>query len=169
MVQVIRGYRNYNTNDDSTNMSPVGIIIGGEELHNNHHAYPTAAKFSLRPWEFDIGWMYIKLFGYIGLCRVKRLAPKPVIQNTQNTDSKLITQSLLQSKLAVITDYTQRVLKPIYKKEKFHLSFKLLADHPNRLNEKQESKVNNLLAKNIKLSTVYDLKNKLHELLHSRK
>ena len=87
------GYRNYNTNDDSTNMSPVGIIIGGEELHNNHHAYPTAAKFSLRPWEFDIGWMYIKLFGYIGLCRVKRLAPKPVIQNTQNTDSKLITQS----------------------------------------------------------------------------
>ena len=51
------GYRNYNTNDDSTNMSPIGIIIGGEELHNNHHAYPTAAKFSLRPWEFDIGWM----------------------------------------------------------------------------------------------------------------
>ena len=162
------GYRNFNTNDDSTNMSPVGIIIGGEELHNNHHAYPTAAKFSLRPWEFDIGWMYIKLFGWMGLCRVKRLAPKPVVQNEQNTDSKLITQSILQSKLAVITDYTQKVLKPIYKKENFRLSFKLLADHPNRLSEKQETKVNDLLAKNNKLNAVYNLKNKLHELLHSR-
>ena len=67
-------------------MSPIGILIGGEELHNNHHAYPTAAKFSLRPWEFDIGWMYIKIFGLFGLCKVKRLAPKPIIQETENTD-----------------------------------------------------------------------------------
>ena len=80
----------------------------------------------------------------------------------------LITQSILQSKLAVITDYTHRVLKPIYKKEDFDLSFKLLADHPNRLSEKQENKVNNLLAMNDKLSIVYKLKNTLHELLHSR-
>tara|TARA_B100000900_G_scaffold30378_1_gene23072 strand:+ start:85 stop:1044 length:960 start_codon:yes stop_codon:yes gene_type:complete len=162
------GYRNYNTNDDSTNMSPVGIIIGGEELHNNHHAYPTAAKFSLRPWEFDIGWMYIKIFSYIKLCKVKRLAPKPVIQDTQNTDSKIITQSLLQSKLAVITDFTHKVLKPVYKKEKFNLAFKLLADHPERLNSNEENKINSLLKNYSKLNTVYALKNKLHEILHSR-
>ncbi len=162
------GYRNYNTNDDSTNMSPVGIIIGGEELHNNHHAYPTAAKFSLRPWEFDIGWMYIKLFSFIKLCKVKRLAPKPIIQDIENTDSKIITQSLLQSKLAVITDYTHKVLKPVYKKEKFNFSFKLLADHPERLNSNQENKINSLLKDYTKLNTVYSLKNKLHEILHSR-
>ena len=162
------GYRNYNTNDDSTNMSPVGIIIGGEELHNNHHAYPTAAKFSLRPWEFDIGWMYIKIFSYIKLCKVKRLAPKPIIQSQENTDSKIITQSLLQSKLAVITDFTQKVLKPVYKKEKFNLSFKLLADHPQRLNSNQEYKINSLLANYSRLNKVYLLKNKLHEILHSR-
>ena len=162
------GYRNYNTNDDSTNMSPVGIIIGGEELHNNHHAYPTAAKFSLRPWEFDIGWMYIKIFSFMKLCKVKRLAPKPVIQDTENTDSKIITQSLLQSKLAVITDFTHKVLKPVYKKEKFNFSFKLLADHPERLNSNQESKINNLLKDYSNLNTVYSLKNKLHEILHSR-
>ncbi len=162
------GYRNYNTNDDSTNMSPIGIIIGGEELHNNHHAYPTAAKFSLRPWEFDIGWMYIKIFGFLKLCSVKRLAPKPIIQETENTDSKIITQSLLQSKLAVITDFTHKVLKPVYKKEKFKLSFKLLADHPNRLNQNEETIVNKYLSRNIKLNTIYNLKNKLHELLHSR-
>lgn len=162
------GYRNYNTNDDSTNMSPIGIIIGGEELHNNHHAYPTAAKFSLRPWEFDIGWMYIKIFGSIGLCKVKRIAPKPVIQKNENTDSKIITQSLLQSKLAVITDFTQKVLKPVYRKEKFKLSFKLLADHPQRLNENQEIKVKALLDSNSTLHTIYTLKNRLHEILHSR-
>ena len=162
------GYRNYNTNDDSTNMSPVGIIIGGEELHNNHHAYPTAAKFSLRPWEFDIGWMYIKIFGAIGLCKVKRIAPMPIIQKNENTDSKLIAQSLLQSKLAVITDYTQKVLKPAYQKEKFKLSFKLLADHPQRLNEHQEDKINALLENNSTLHTIYILKNRLHEILHSR-
>ncbi len=162
------GYRNYNTNDDSTNMLPVGIIIGGEELHNNHHAYPTAAKFSLRPWEFDIGWMYIKIFGFLGLCNVKRLAPKPVIQKIENTDSKIITQSLLQSKLVVITDFTHKVLKPLYKKEKFRLSFKLLADHPHRLNPNQENEVNTFLANNKKLNTVYALKNKLHEILHTR-
>jgi stearoyl-CoA desaturase (delta-9 desaturase) len=162
------GYRNYNTNDDSTNMSPVGIIIGGEELHNNHHAYPTAAKFSLRPWEFDIGWMYIKIFSAIGLCKVKRVAPKPIIQKTENTDSKIITQSLLQSKLAVITDFTQKVLKPAYQKEKFKLSFKLLADHPQRLSEHQENKVNELLENCSTLQTIYALKNRLHEILHSR-
>ena len=162
------GYRNYNTNDDSTNMSPIGIIIGGEELHNNHHAYPTAAKFSLRPWEFDIGWMYIKIFGAIGLCKVKRIAPMPIIQKNENTDSKLIAQSLLQSKLAVITDYTQKVLKPAYQKEQFKLSFKLLADHPQRLNEHQEDKINALLENNSTLHTIYILKNRLHEILHSR-
>ena len=162
------GYRNYNTNDDSTNMSPIGIIIGGEELHNNHHAYPTAAKFSLRPWEFDIGWMYIKIFSFIKLCKVKRLAPKAIIQDTENTDSKAITQSLLQSKLAVITDFTHKVLKPVYKKEKFNFSFKLLADHPERLDSNQENKIKLLLKDYSKLEIVYSLKNKLHEILHSR-
>jgi stearoyl-CoA desaturase (delta-9 desaturase) len=149
-------------------MSPIGIIIGGEELHNNHHAYPTAAKFSLRPWEFDIGWMYIKIFGIFGLCKVKRVAPKPVIQEKENTDAKTITQSLLQSKLAVITDFTQRVLKPAYQEERFKLSFKLLADHPQRLNESQENKLNALLKNDSTLNTIYKLKNKLHEILHSR-
>jgi len=75
---------------------------------------------------------------------------------------------LLQSKLAVITDYTQKVLKPAYQKEQFKLSFKLLADHPQRLNEHQEDKINALLENNSTLHTIYILKNRLHEILHSR-
>ncbi len=162
------GYRNYNTNDDSTNLTPLAIIIGGEELHNNHHAYPTAAKFSLRPWEFDIGWMYIKIFGYLGLCKVKRLAPMPIIKDKESSCSKEIAMSLLQSKLVVITDFTHKVMKPIYKKDKFKLSFKLLADHPVRLNTKEETKINLALKNNKQLDIVYSLKNKLHEILHTR-
>lgn len=70
------GYRNYASPDTSTNVSPWGIIIGGEELHNNHHAYGTSAKFSTKWYEFDIGWLYIRVLQFLGLATVKKLAPK---------------------------------------------------------------------------------------------
>jgi stearoyl-CoA desaturase (delta-9 desaturase) len=63
------GYRNFETEDASTNLVPVGVLIGGEELHNNHHAFPTSARFSLRPGEFDIGWFYIRALAALGLCK----------------------------------------------------------------------------------------------------
>ena len=67
------GYRNTKTDDSSTNISPWGIIIGGEELHNNHHADPASAKLSMKPWEFDLGWMYIQLLRRAGLAKVRAL------------------------------------------------------------------------------------------------
>ncbi|WP_042885704.1 fatty acid desaturase [Cupriavidus necator] len=70
------GYRTYAPNDTSTNIVPWGILIGGEELHNNHHAYVTSARLSSRWWEFDLGWMYIRLLVTLGLARVRRVAPK---------------------------------------------------------------------------------------------
>src|SRR5947207_4160622 len=71
------GYRNWPTDDVSTNMLPWGILIGGEELHNNHHAYPTSAKFSTKWYEFDLGWMYLKIMSALGLATIKRIAPVP--------------------------------------------------------------------------------------------
>jgi stearoyl-CoA desaturase (delta-9 desaturase) len=70
------GYRNYASPDTSTNVAPWGIVIGGEELHNNHHAYGTSAKFSTKWYEFDLGWCYIKVLSFFGLAKVKKLAPK---------------------------------------------------------------------------------------------
>jgi len=67
------GYRNTKTDDYSTNISPWGIIIGGEELHNNHHADPASAKLSMKSWEFDLGWMYIQLLRRAGLAKVRAL------------------------------------------------------------------------------------------------
>ena len=65
------GYRNGETKDHSKNLTPIGIIIGGEELHNNHHLDPASPKFSLKPWEFDIGWMYLKMFESFRLAKIK--------------------------------------------------------------------------------------------------
>ena len=66
------GYRNYETKDTARNLVPIAIWIGGEELHNNHHKDGASAKFSHKPWEFDIGWMYIKLFEKLGLVEVRK-------------------------------------------------------------------------------------------------
>jgi len=65
------GYRNGETKDHSRNISPIGIIVGGEELHNNHHLAPASPKFSLKPWEFDIGWFYIRILSMLGLAKVR--------------------------------------------------------------------------------------------------
>lgn len=70
------GYRNFASPDTSTNLVPIGIIIGGEELHNNHHAYGTSAKFSSKWYEFDLGWMYISILKFFGLAEVKKVLPK---------------------------------------------------------------------------------------------
>jgi stearoyl-CoA desaturase (delta-9 desaturase) len=65
------GYRNGETKDHSRNIFPIGIIVGGEELHNNHHLDPASPKFSRKPWEFDIGWMWFKLFEAVGLAKIR--------------------------------------------------------------------------------------------------
>lgn len=91
-----RGYRNWPTEDASTNIVPWGIVIGGEELHNNHHAFTTSAKLSSKWYEFDIGWMYIRILEALGLAQVTRIAPVP-----RFTAPRLIPN--LQTLQAVIT------------------------------------------------------------------
>ena len=91
------GYRNFSSPDTSTNLFPIGIIIGGEELHNNHHAYGTSAKFSSKWYEFDLGWMYISIMKAVGLAKVKKVAPKLKLSKhvqeevTENTLHGIIT------------------------------------------------------------------------------
>ena len=70
------GYRHYTVNDTSTNITPFAFWIGGEELHNNHHAFPTSARFSMKWYEFDLGWLYIRMLETVGLARVKKVAPQ---------------------------------------------------------------------------------------------
>lgn len=74
------GYRNFSSPDASTNLFPFGLVIGGEELHNNHHAHATSAKFSSKWYEFDMGWLYIRVLQMLGLAKVRRIAPKRVLR-----------------------------------------------------------------------------------------
>ncbi len=111
------GYRNFECEDASTNLSPVGILIGGEELHNNHHTYPTSAKFSIKPWEFDIGWGYISILSLLGLAKVKRIAPQEKIIPGKSLDADTV-KAVFYNRFQVLSQYTQAVLLPIFQQAK---------------------------------------------------
>ncbi len=103
------GYRNFQAKDASTNLSPWGILIGGEELHNNHHAYATSAKLSNRWFEFDIGWMYIRLFEMMGQARVKNVAPAVRLDRSK-TECDLVTlQAVITHRYDVLAKYARDV------------------------------------------------------------
>jgi stearoyl-CoA desaturase (Delta-9 desaturase) len=99
------GYRNYEAPDASTNISPWGIIIGGEELHNNHHTYPTSAKFSVKPYEFDIGWVYINLMSKIGWATVKKVPPKLVLGDIKPVADEKTLEAVIANRYEVMARY----------------------------------------------------------------
>ncbi|MDP1681108.1 MAG: fatty acid desaturase [Burkholderiales bacterium] len=101
------GYRNFSADDASTNISPWGIIIGGEELHNNHHAYPTSAKLSSKWFEFDIGWLYIRTFEILGLATVKRVAPKVKLDLAKTICDAETVQAVITHRYEVMGKYVK--------------------------------------------------------------
>ncbi len=100
------GYRNFEAQDASTNISPWGIIIGGEELHNNHHTYPTSAKFSVKPFEFDIGWGYIRAFEMLGWAKVRKTAPK-LRQGEIKPADKDTLEAIIANRYEVMAHYAR--------------------------------------------------------------
>jgi stearoyl-CoA desaturase (Delta-9 desaturase) len=110
------GYRNYACDDASTNIVPWAVWIGGEELHNNHHAYPSSAKFSQRWYEFDIGWMYISIMRALGLASVKRLAPKLQLQSPKPACDAATLSAVIAHRYEVMQRFA-RALKGINREE----------------------------------------------------
>ncbi|MEC9205752.1 MAG: fatty acid desaturase [Pseudomonadota bacterium] len=172
------GYRNFDTSDDSTNIMPLAFVIGGEELHNNHHAFPTAAKFSYKPWEFDIGWFYIKIFSILKLVKVKRLAPKTIIEKTNKELDSDTSYALIRSKITVITNYTKKVIKPVLKRESKNANNELkklikkskvsFIKQPDRISNQSIIDLQKIFNESKTLSIVYELKNKLYSILNER-
>ena len=101
------GYRNFEAPDASTNISPWGIMIGGEELHNNHHTYPTSAKFSVKPYEFDIGWVYIRALEFVGLARVKKVPPKLQLGSIQPVADEQTLEALIAHRYEVMAGFAR--------------------------------------------------------------
>ena len=103
------GYRNFEAQDASTNLVPWGIIIGGEELHNNHHTYPTSAKFSVKKYEFDIGWVYISMLQAVGWAKVKKTAPKLQMGEVKPVADERTLEALIANRYEVMAGYARGV------------------------------------------------------------
>ena len=127
------GYRNFETTDTATNLTPWGVWIGGEELHNNHHAFPSSAKFALRKFEVDIGWGVIKFFESIGMAKVLRVAPTLDVRPNINVPDTETIKALLAHRFQAMTDYQRNVLKPALKEEAQATGSKLRAMLPRQL------------------------------------
>ncbi|CBJ37134.1 putative fatty acid desaturase [Ralstonia solanacearum CMR15] len=109
------GYRNFDCEDASTNVFPWGLIIGGEELHNNHHTYATSAKFSIKWYEFDVGWGYIRALEMVGLAKVKKVAPKARFGDVKPVDQNTL-EAIIANRYDVMARYAKTV-KVAYRQE----------------------------------------------------
>jgi len=103
------GYRNFEATDASTNLVPWGIIIGGEELHNNHHTYPTSAKFSMKPYEFDIGWVYISAMKAVGLASVKKTPPQLMLGEVKPVADEKTLEAIIANRYEVMARYAREM------------------------------------------------------------
>lgn len=115
------GYRNFITPDTSRNIYPWAFFIGGEELHNNHHTYANAAKFSVHWWEFDIGWLMIRILQFFGLAKPKAVPPKPHYINNKNVIDIDTIKALMRNRFEVLACYTKKVIVPVVREEKSKL------------------------------------------------
>ena len=167
------GYRNFECKDAATNVLPWGIVLGGEELHNNHHAFPSSAKFALRPWEFDIGWWYIRGLNALGLVKIRRVAPTPVFQNDAAVGLDTV-QAVILNRLHVLRHYGRNVIVPAYKAEKRNAcamrtkllsgARKLMIRDRGLLKPAEQRHLRLALARSKALDTVYDFRVKLEKI-----
>jgi stearoyl-CoA desaturase (delta-9 desaturase) len=162
------GYRNFECADAARNVVPWGLLLAGEELHNNHHAFPSSAKFSVRRWEFDIGWLYISIFKTLGLARVLRTAPEPVkVEPRVHIDLENV-RAVIVNRMHVLRDYTRNVTLPVFREElrnaRGALSSrvrKLLVREPALLDVNAKSRLSEVLASNQTLKTVHEFRERL--------
>ncbi|MCP1291852.1 MULTISPECIES: DesA family fatty acid desaturase [Chromobacterium] len=110
------GYRNFENEDASTNIFPWGILVGGEELHNNHHTFGTSAKLSYKWYEFDIGWMYIRILEILGLAKVRKVAPRLAEDASRPQLDLEHLQAIISNRYAIASRYA-RELKEVYRSE----------------------------------------------------
>ncbi len=165
------GYRNFECPDAARNVSPIGIILCGEELHNNHHTFGTSAKFSVKPWEFDIGWMYIKLFSYVGLAKPKRIPPQLTYHAEKNAIDLETVKALFSNRFQVMSTYAKEVIAPVFNQAKASGSkgaealcnrTKLfLIREKSLLNKEDEQVIEKAIAANSEIKVVYEFKQRL--------
>ena len=171
------GYRNYECADASTNIVPWGILIGGEELHNNHHTFASSAKLSSKWWEFDIGWFYIRSLEIVGLAHVKKIPPELTYDKAKDHIDLDTVRAVIASRFLLMAQFAREVLKQVHREElrqadrsdKNHITLlrrarRLMVREPRLLDEAARTRLKNALDQNQKLQTVYTMKQKLADI-----
>lgn len=160
------GYRNFECRDAATNLVPWGIVIGGEELHNNHHTYPNSAKLSVRRWEFDMGWAWIRLFCLLRLAKVQRVAPiahRVAGKASLDMDTAM---AILNNRFQIMAQYRRLVIGPLVKQEldrvdasvshHFRRAKRLLSRETSLLEDRHHARIESMLAHSHALKTIYE-------------
>jgi stearoyl-CoA desaturase (delta-9 desaturase) len=149
------GYRSFEMPATATNLLPWGVLLGGEELHNNHHAFPRSARFAVQPWEVDVGWLWICLFRAVGLARVRWLAPRPQRPGRSGELDERTVNALFRQRLHVLRAYAREVALPVCRELARreprgalppHAS-RLIVRHPALLAEEARRRLRELLAR----------------------
>ena len=168
------GYRNFEPRDASRNIIPWGILIGGEELHNNHHAYPASARLSNKWWEFDIGWVYIRLMNSLGLAKIKKTAPRIKYKTEKQVIDIETVRAILHNRFHIVKLYGRKVIRPVLRAERqsandycralYRRARKLMTREDIRLDDKAMATINEATSQSQTLATVYEFKQRLKEL-----
>ena len=162
------GYRNFDCEDASRNIVPWGILIGGEELHNNHHTFATSAKLSNKWYEFDIGWMYIQIMSAVGLATVKKTPPKPVLSHLRPADQNTL-EAIIANRYEIMARYS-KTLRSFFSNEVQHMQVLAahlgdartwLAKDESRLTEQEKLKLEELMASNAQLRKMIEMRREL--------
>jgi stearoyl-CoA desaturase (Delta-9 desaturase) len=165
------GYRSFEIPNAAANILPWGVLICGEELHNNHHAFPSSPRFAVQAWEIDMGWLFICLFRALGLARVGNLAPIPTIMSERAGIDADTVRALITNRMHVLRDFRRRVIRPVFrtvmKRDKVAVRTyrsSLLVRHPKLLDERASQELRELLHRYEVLRTVVDFRDRLQQI-----
>jgi len=168
------GYRNFETPDASRNISPWGILIGGEELHNNHHSYATSAKLSNKWWEIDLGWFYIRCMEILKLAKVKKLAARAIIVTDKHSIDIETVRAVIRNRFYILKLYARKVTKPMLKQQRRNnkLAYRKLLRRASKLLTREDiildgdkrRRLDAALNYSHTLETVYRFKQQLKEI-----
>ena len=168
------GYRNFESDDASTNIVPWGILIGGEELHNNHHTHSQSARLSSKAWEFDIGWLYIRLLEMLHLANVKKVAPEVLSSSNKLSIDMDTVRAIIRHRAYITKLYGRKVIKPILRRERrqaskelrrlYRRAGKFMVSEHLKLDFSARELLDRVQQQSKQLKTVYQSKQKLKEL-----
>ena len=167
------GYRNFETGDASRNIVPFGVLVGGEELHNNHHAYRQSAKLSNKWWEIDLGWIYIRLLEIVGLASVKRSAPTTEFLPAKHSVDSETVAAVIRNRFHVLKLYGAHVIRPVlnvelrggHARKQLRRFRKWLTREDLTLSSRQRETLNAAVDESNTLKIVLEYKNRLKALM----